>query len=309
MLKVYITRKLPSIAKELLEKDQRFSVEENAGGVLSREKLQSVLQNYDAVLSTIPDKIDQELLKEAKVKVISNYAIGLDNIDVASAKEKKIAVFNTPDIVTDSTADLTLALLLSFCRKIEKSGQYVKAGHWKEWDPDLFMGEELNGKTFGILGFGRIGRAVARRAVAFGLKVIFYQRHSVELPPELSFCSPVSLEELYQSSDYLSLHVPLTEETKGLLDFGAFQKMAKKPLIINMARGAVIKTDDLVLALQKKLLRGAALDVTDPEPISGSHPLLSFENCLIVPHIGTATKECRFLMAKCAAENILQFFY
>ena len=145
--------------------------------------------------------------------------------------------------------------------------------------------------------------------MAFGLKVIFHQRHAVELPPELSsLCTPVSLEELYQSSDYLSLHVPLTEETRYLIDLEAFQKMAKKPLVLNLARGGVIKTKDLVLALSQKLIRGAVLDVTDPEPISGKHPLLAFENCLVVPHIGTATEECRFLMAKKAAENILDFF-
>jgi glyoxylate reductase len=305
MVKVYITRKIPQIAQELLEK--KFVVEINQKGVLPREKLADVLTEYDAVLSTIPDKIDQSLLEKAKVKVISNYAIGLDNIDTEFAKKKNIAVFNTPKIVTDSTADFTLALLLSSCRKIVPAAEFVKKNLWQEWDPDLFVGSELKGKTFGILGFGRIGQAVARRVLSFGLKVIFFQRRPITLSADLKECRQVSLEGLYQAADFISLHVPMTDETRHMVNLSAFQQMKKKPLILNLARGPVIKTDDLVEALSQKMIKGAALDVTDPEPIAG-HPLFKFDNCLIVPHIGTATEECRFLMAKKAAENIIEFF-
>ncbi len=308
MFKVYITRKLPVVAKELLQNDGRFQVTENKKGLLPRRQLESVFKNYDAVLVTIPDKIDRKLLENTKVKVVSNYAIGLDNIDADYAKKRKIAVFNTPDIVTDSTADLTVALLLSFCRKINAADAFVKKNLWTSWDPDLFIGEELKGKIFGILGFGRIGRAVAKRVLAFGLQVVFYQPRSLKKIEIIPGCKKVSLEELFKISDYLSLHVPLTDQTASMLDLKKFQKMQKKPLVLNLARGGVIKTDDLVKALKKGLIRGAALDVTDPEPIPKQHPLLSFDNCLIVPHIGTATKECRFLMAQKAAENIIDFF-
>lgn len=307
-MKVYITRKLPSIAKELLEA-KGFAVEENLDGVLDRSKLISAVQTYDALLTTIPDILDQEVLKNAKAKVISNYAIGLDNIDLAYAKQKKIAVFNTPGIVTDSTADLAMALLLSFCRRLEEAFSFVKDNAWKEWSPDLLLGDELKGKTLGVVGFGRIGQAVAKRALAFGMQVVFYQRSFINsLSFDLKGCRQVGLDELYQTADFLSLHVPLTEETRGMVDLTAFRKMQKRPLLLNLARGPVVKTADLIVALKEKLIRGAALDVTDPEPLPASHPLLQFDNCIVVPHIGTATRECRTLMAKKAAENIIAFF-
>ncbi|MFA5250025.1 MAG: NAD(P)-dependent oxidoreductase [Parachlamydiales bacterium] len=302
--KVYLTRKLPPIAKELL-KSRFFSVEENPGPVLASADLKRALEENDAILTTFVDRIGPELLKMAKVKVISNYATGLDNIDTKAAEALGIKVFNTPDIVTDSTADLTLALLLGFCRRLAEAGAFIQAG-WKEWDPEVLVGEELRGKTLGLLGLGRIGRAVAERARPFGLKILYYQRFAAPASPD--FQRALSLEELLAASDYLSLHVPLTPQTLGLIDWKAFQKMKKKPLILNLARGPVIKTDDLVRALQEGLIRGAALDVSDPEPLPSGHPLLNFKNCLITPHLGTSTFECRRAMAQKAAENILQFY-
>ena len=172
MKKIFITRRLPAIAKELLSRD--FLVEENPENKpLSADKILEVVNEYDAILSTVADKFSKEVLKNSKVEVISNYAVGLDNIDLISAKEKGITVYNTPDIVTNSTADLTLALLLSFIRKISYAQLFVKDNKWSSWDPELFLGEELNGKTFGIIGFGKIGKAVAERAKAFGLKIIY----------------------------------------------------------------------------------------------------------------------------------------
>ena len=305
--RVYITRKIPSIAKELLSK--HFYVEENAGSSgLSKEKLKEAAQRFDGLLTTFVDRIDAEVLQNAKIKAISNYAIGLDNIDLALARKLGIAVYNTPDIVTNSTADLTFALLLSFIRQIPQARDYVKKGLWQQFDPLLFLGEELHGKIFGILGYGRIGKAVAQRALGFGLKVIVYHRSEVtHSGPQKNF-EQVSFDELLKRSDYLSLHVPLTPETHNMINLETMAKMARKPILINMARGAIVNPDDLVTALTKGMLRGAVLDVTSPEPIPHEHPLCHMENCLIIPHLGTATIECREAMAVQAAQNLIEHF-
>lgn len=304
MHKIFITRALMPVAKELLS--QHFIIQENTlDKTLSREVLKRAFQEFDGILSTIPDKIDKEILEHAKnVRVISNCAAGLDNIDLAAAQAKKITVLNVPGATTESTADLTFAILLSLIRHVGAAKEFVKEGRWRGWEPALFLGEELEGKNFGILGYGKIGQAVVRRALGFGLKVLVYARK----PIEDTQVKQVSLDELYQKSDYLSIHLPLTPETLGMIDLKALRQMTRKPIVINMARGGIIKTDDLVTALMEKIIRGAALDVTDPEPINPAHPLCHMENCLILPHIGSATVECRTAMAKKAAENLIRFF-
>jgi glyoxylate reductase len=309
MRKIFITRRIPDIAKELLLK-QGFAVDVHPKSTLSRQELIALVKEYDGILSMLSDFFDEEILaQKERLQVISNYAVGLDNIDLESAKKMGIAVLHLPDIVTNSTADLTLALLLAFSRKICESRDYVRKGLWKEWKSDLFVGDELFGKTLGILGFGRIGQAVAKRALGFGMKILFSSLSKKELDEDLKKkCIQVTQEELFASSDVISLHVPLTPTTRGMIDLGQLRQMKKKPLLINMARGPVIKTDDLIIALKEGMIRGAALDVTDPEPLPGSHPLCSMENCWIVPHIGTATRECRWNMAKVAAENLIDYF-
>lgn len=307
MKRVFITRPLHPVAKETLR--PYFQVDENPKDeVLPRDKLKEVVRDYDAILSTIPDILDKEILSHAKnLKLISNFAIGLDNIDVQYAHSKGIQVYNLPDVVTNSTADLTFALLLALIRKIPEAWAYVKEDRWKMFEPSLFLGEELAGKTFGIFGFGRIGKAVARRALGFGLKVIVYHRSQVALEdPFKGQVEQVSIDELFRRVDYLSLHVPLTDETRNRIRMDEMCKMVRHPILINMARGPIVNTHDLVIALEKGILRGAALDVTDPEPISGSHPLCKRDNCLIIPHLGTATIECRYQMAKQAASNIIE---
>lgn len=308
MKRVFITRPLHPIAKETLR--PFFHVEEHSvDEVLPRDKLKEAVKEYDAILTTIPDIVDKEILLEAKnLKLVSNFAIGLDNIDVKFAESKGIKVYNLPDVVTNSTADLTFALLLALIRKIPEAAAYVKEDRWKMFVPSLFLGEELAGKTFGIFGFGRIGKAVAQRARGFGLKVIVYHRRELS-SEELQGARQVGLEELFRQVDYLSLHVPLTNETRNSIRIDEMCKMLKHPILINMARGPIVNTQDLVIALEKGILRGAALDVTDPEPLSGKHPLCARENCLIIPHLGTATIECRYQMAKQAASNILSHFH
>ena len=307
MKKILITKKLPIIAKALLAK--KYEVDE-VEGILSKKQLIEAVKNYHGLLTTISEKIDKNILSHAeKLEVISNYAIGLDNIDVEYAEKKNIFVYNLPDIVTNSTADLTLALLLSFVREILPANRFVVEKKWNKWTPSCFCGEELYGKIFGIIGFGRIGQAVAKRAISFGMKILFFHYRKYSIPEELKGkVKQVSFEELLKKVDYLSLHMPLNEKTKGMISLSEMKKMKKKPLLINMARGAVVKTEDLLIALQEGYLKGAALDVTDPEPLPLAHPLCSLKNCLVVPHIGTATKECRYAMAQKAAKNLLEYF-
>ena len=301
---VFITRKIHPIAKDILSK--KFEVHENEKfGELTDNDLKNIVFKYDAILSTVREKFTKEILKNKKnLKLISNYAVGLNNIDTDFANSIGIKVYNTPDVVTDSTADLTIALLLSLIRKIPEASNFVKRNEWKSWDPNLFVGKELQGKTLGIIGFGRIGQAVAKRAIGFGLKVIFCNPSKIK--KSISDKSKqVKLDYLLKESDIISLHAPLNEATKNLIDYNAFKKMLKKPIILNLARGEILNTEDLTRALKEELIWGVALDVTNPEPIPKDHKLLSLKNCIIVPHIGTATIECRHNMAKMAAENIV----
>ena len=309
MKKVLITRRLPNVAENILSNSFEVNqIKDNKP--LNREKLISAVQKYDAILSTVTEKFDRVVLsKSKKLKVISNYAVGLDNIDLDFAQSLGIKTYNTPDSVTNSTADHTFALLLSLIRMIPSAKKYVKNDKWKMWNPEIFLGEELTGKTLGIIGFGKIGQAVARRAIGFGLKVIYYNHSKKIVDPAIEqYVRSLKFDEVLQSADYLSLHLPLTPKTKEMINKKTIMKMKKQPILINMARGDIVKTDDLVEALKSGRIRGAGLDVTSPEPLSGDHPLCHLNNCIIVPHIGTATQECRNNMAQLAAQNIINHF-
>jgi len=310
MKKILITRIVQPIAKELLS--QHFEVVENTRDhVLQKNELILAMQNYDAILSTIPDMFNADVLSHAtRTKVISNLAIGLDNIDLAAAKEKGIQIYNLVDVVTQSTADLTFAIFLSLIRHIPEAQRYVQENRWKQWEPGLFLGEELYGKTFAIFGFGQCGKAVAKRALAFGLKVIVFARRHPPIDHE-EFRGEIryaGLDEIHEKADYVSIHLPLTPETRGMFDLHFMRKFQKKPVLINMGRGPIVKTDDLYSVLKENTIRAAALDVIDPEPFSGEHSLCSLKNCLLVPHIGSATIECRTMMARKAAENIIKHY-
>lgn len=310
MKTVFITRRLPKIAEKMLAKHFRVIVNKE-NKPISRRQLLNVVSKYDAILSTVSDKFTAEVIvKKKNLQVISNYAVGLNNIDVLFAKKMGIAVYNTPDVVTESTADMTFALLLSLIRKIEDARYFVKKNRWLGWDPEIFLGEELCGKTFGIIGFGRIGQAVARRAVGFGLRIIYCDQ--LKKKPKdrylAGYSRQVDLKTLLENSDYISIHASLQNGTRRLINKKSIADMKKNPVVINMARGEIVETDSLLRALQNGQIRGVCLDVTEPEPIKGSHPLVNLKNCLIVPHIGTATVECRQAMAKLAAENIINHF-
>ncbi len=308
MKTVFITRRLPRLAEDLLAK--RFKVVANRKNQpITRRQLSQAIVKYDAILSTVSDQFDADLLaQKKKLQVISNYAAGLDNIDLQSARKNKVAVYNAPGVVTESTADLTFALLLSLVRQVGEARQFVRQNKWRGWNPEMFLGEELSGKTFGIIGLGKIGQAVARRAAGFGLRVIYCRRPRSKSPQVVIDAHLVTLATLFKESDYISLHLPLNQSTRHLINRQAIKQMKKRPIIINLARGAVIETAALLTALRSGQLRGACLDVTAPEPLAKSHPLFKLENCLIVPHIGTATLEGRQAMAKLAAENIINHF-
>ena len=305
--KVFVTRPLPFAMEQRFYRTffRKFDVLVNPENrALTEKELRQSLFDCDAVLSTVSDRLTADVLNDAsRLRVISNYAVGLDNVDVEHAESLGITVYNIPDVVTDSTADLTMALLLAFVRQICPAQVFVREGRWGAWDPMLFRGEQLYGKTFGILGFGRIGKAVAKRAFAFGMRIIYCDPYVEDNSAE-----DVSFDDLLRESDYISLHVPLTEDTKHIINAASIARMKRKPILINMSRGAVVYTPALIRALELGQIRGAALDVTDPEPLPGNHPLGRFPNCLIVPHIGTATKECRETMARAAAGNILRHF-
>lgn len=309
MKRVFITRKLPPVARETLAR--HFEVVEYEGeGTVPADRLPGVVREFHAVLSTVADRFDRAVLDQATtLECLSNYAVGLDNIDVSYARAKNVHVYNLPFLTAGSTADLTLGLLLALVRRIPEGVNLVREGKWTSWDPNLCLGHDLAGKTLGIVGMGRIGMAVARRALGFDLRVVFHDIASKALEGALANeARQVGKDELLATADIVSLHVPLTAETRGLVDDAAFAAMQRRPFLLNMARGPVVDTGALLRAFAEDRIRGAALDVTDPEPLPGGHPLLALPNCLVVPHVGTSTVECRHAMAKHAAERIVDHF-
>lgn len=249
----------------------------------------------DALLCTVVDPVDDRLLAACPgLRVVANYGVGYDNIDVAAARRRGIPVSNTPDVLTDATADLAFALLLAAGRRLPQTARAVVEGRWGPWEPEGFLGHDVSGATLGIVGAGRIGAAVARRAAAFGMRVLTTtSRGGTPLP------------ELLAAADYVSLHVPLTPATRHLIDADALARMKPTAILINTARGPIVDTDALVAALHAGEIAGAALDVTDPEPLPPDHPLLAAPNVLVVPHIGSATPRTRARMADVAVDNVL----
>lgn len=255
-------------------------------------------------LLTIP--VRKELLdRMPRLRVVSNMAVGVDNIDVAACTARGIPVGNTPGVLTDATADLTMAILLSAARRLPESAQDARAGLWKTWSPTGWLGADLRGATLGIVGMGKIGRAVAERARGFGLQIAYTDkspRPDVEAALGAAF---LSFDELIRQSDFVSLHCPLTSETRGLINESVLRKMKPTAILVNAARGPVVDTAALTRALAEGWIAAAALDVTDPEPLPPDNPLYSLPNCLIVPHIGSATHGTRRRMAEMACENLL----
>lgn len=255
-------------------------------------------------LLTIP--VTRILLEKApRLRVVSNMAVGVDNIDLQACTQRAIPVGNTPGVLTDGTADLAMAILLAAARQLPQANRDARAGRWKTWSPTSWLGADLSGATLGIVGMGQIGSAVARRATAFGLHLVYTDtRVHPEVEEQLGAIR-LTLLDLLRLSDFVSLHVPLTSETYHLINEKTLSVMKPSAILVNTSRGPVVATEALVLALKQGWIAGAALDVTDPEPLPPEHPLYSLPNCLIVPHIGSATWNTRQRMAERACENLL----
>ena len=273
-----------------------------------REVLLERVQGIDGLLSLLTDRVDAELLDSAGpgLKVVSNFAVGYDNIDVAACRTRGISVGNTPGVLTETTADLAFALLMAVARRIPEGYDHVRHDRWQTWGPLLLLGKDIHGATLGILGFGRIGRELARRAQGFGMRTLYFSRTraSAAVEAELGATS-VTFDELLAESDFVSLHVALNEQTRHLIDAAALARMKQGAILINTSRGGVVDQAALADALRSGHLFGAGLDVTDPEPVRAGDPLLELSNCLVVPHIASASERTRERMAQKAAGNLI----
>jgi lactate dehydrogenase-like 2-hydroxyacid dehydrogenase len=273
-----------------------------------RDELLRRVAGCHGILTLLTDRVDDELLDAAgsQLRVVSNYAVGYDNIDVPACTRRGIAVGNTPGVLTETTADLAWTLLMAAARRIVEGADYVRGGHWKTWGPLLLLGPDIHGATLGIVGFGRIGQAVARRAAGFNMRILYHDVVRVpEAVEETLQATYVPLDVLLAESDFVTLHVNLTDATRHLVDGPALARMKPTAILVNTARGPVVDTDALVEALEDGTIAAAALDVTDPEPIPVDHPLVARPNCLIVPHVASATRATRGRMATMAAANLL----
>lgn len=265
------------------------------------------LPRAEAILCLLTERIDAAVLDQApRLRVVSNMAVGVDNIDVAACTARGIPVGHTPGVLTEATADLAMALLLAAARRLPQAAADAREGRWSTWSPTGWLGADLHGARLGLVGLGKIGAAVARRARGFGLELCYAApRPRPELEASLGPLHHVSLPELLATSDFVSLHVPLTAATRHLIDADALRLMKPMAILINTARGPVVASDALAQALHAGTIGGAALDVTDPEPLPPDHPLYACPNLLVVPHIGSATVGTRRRMAELAANNVL----
>jgi glyoxylate reductase len=273
-----------------------------------RDELLRRVAGVDGVLALLTDKVDDEFLDAAgpQLKVVSNFAVGFDNIDVPACTRRGIPVGNTPGVLTETTADLAWTLLMAAARRIVEGADYVREDRWKTWGPLLLLGPDVHGSTLGIIGFGRIGQAVARRAMGFGMRILYHDVTQAANAVETSLGATfVSLEQLLAESDFVTLHVNLTPDTRHLIDAAALARMKPTAILVNTARGPVVDSSALVHALREGEIAAAGLDVTDPEPLPASHPLVGLKNCLVVPHIASATRATRGKMSEMAAANLL----
>lgn len=261
----------------------------------------------DGVLSMLTDRIDSNFMDAAgaNLKIISQMAVGYDNIDVNAAKERGIAVGNTPGVLTDTTADLAFALLLAAARRIVEGVRYIENDQWKTWHPTVLLGWDVSGATLGIVGFGRIGKAVARRAAGFNMRVLAYSPSLTDEEAQKENVERADLETLLRESDFVSLHTPLNDATRHLINHETLKLMKPTAILVNTARGGVVDQDALYDALTNGVIGGAALDVTTPEPLRADHPLLKLPNVIVVPHIGSATIGTRGRMASMAVDNLI----
>ncbi len=300
--KVFITRRIPDSGLNMIYKECDVDLWDQDLPP-SKAELLTHIAGVDGILSLLSDEIDSKVMQAAgkNFRVISNYAVGFDNIDVQTATKRGVAVGHTPDVLTEATADFSFALMMSAGRRVVEAEKYVHAGKWKTWGPSTLLGVDFAGATLGIIGFGRIGKAMARRATGFGMRIIFYGPTADPLPG----MTKVDLDTLYRESDFISLHTPLTPETRHMINTEAFDKMKTTAVLVNTARGEVVDQDALYDALKNHKIFAAGIDVTDPEPLPMDSPLLTLDNIIICPHIASGSRSTRENMANIAAQNLL----
>jgi glyoxylate reductase len=305
--RVFVTRVIPRAGLALVEAaaDADVWVDELPP---PRDVLLQRVRGVEGLLALLTDRVDDELLDAAgaQLRVVSNFAVGYDNIDVPACLRRGIAVGNTPGVLTETTADLAFSLLMAVARRLPEARDHVLAGHWRTWGPLLLLGKDIHGATLGLVGFGRIGREMARRATGFGMRTLYHDVVRAEPAVEAELrATQVPLETLLAESDIISLHTVLSPETRHLIDAAALARMKRGAILINTSRGPVVDQAALADALRTGHLFGAGLDVTDPEPMAADDPLLALPNCLVVPHIASASEHTRDRMAEKAARNLI----
>ncbi len=302
---VFVTRELPGDALERLSTDCTVEIWPDSEVPPPHDVLMEKAKDISGLISLLTDTIDAPFFEAAaQLKVVSNYAVGYDNIDISAATARNIPVGHTPGVLTETTADFAFALLMAAARRITEGVEFARAGKWRSWCPTLLLGVDIHGATLGIVGMGRIGRAMVRRANGFGMNVVFFDP-THDATETIDGAQRASLEEVVAQSDFLSLHVPLTPQTRHLVSRELLGQMKPSAVLINTSRGQVIDQTALYEALNSGQISSAALDVTDPEPLPAEHPLFTLDNCLIVPHLGSASIATRSKMATIATENLL----
>ncbi|MGB3329559.1 MAG: D-glycerate dehydrogenase [Thermomicrobiales bacterium] len=302
---VAVTRDIPDAGLDIIREQCELRLWEGEMPPTPAE-LDALLDGADGVLTLLDDKITAAVLDaHAGIRVVSNYAVGYDNIDVAAATERGVAVCNTPDVLNDATAEFSFALLMAAARRITEAKDYIKDGRWHTWGPRVLLGQNVVGATLGIVGFGRIGRKLAHMASGFDMTLLVNARHEDPEAAATYNATYVPLDELLRRSDFVSLNVALTPETHHMIGARELALMKPTAVLVNAARGRVVDTDALLAALQNGTITAAGLDVSDPEPLPADHPLIHLPNCVIAPHIASATVEARTNMATMAARNLV----
>ncbi len=303
---VYVTRKVPEQALEILRSVASTSVWDREDVPPPRQVIMRELAQAEGVFSLLTDRIDAEVMAAApRLKVISNFAVGFDNIDIPAATKRGIVVTNTPDVLTETVADFTVCLMLAAARRLVEADRYTRDGKWKTWEPLLLAGQDIHHATLGLIGLGRIGAAVARRAQGFGMRVLYYdvvRREDLERSLSITYRS---LDDVLRDSDVISVHVPLSEQTRHLIGRPQFALMKNTAVFVNTSRGPVVDQVALTEALASRRIFAAGIDVFEQEPVSPNDPLLKLDNVVVVPHIASASIPTRIRMATLAAENLV----
>lgn len=307
--KIYVSRKLPDYLVEPYLEDFHITMWPKEDEPVPRDILLEEVKEADGLLSMLSDEVNEELFKQApNLKLVANLAVGYDNINLEDAKKYNVSVANTPDVLTETTADLAFGLLMATGRRLIEANTYIKEDQWRDWSPFLLAGKDIHHQKLGIVGMGRIGRAVARRAKGFNMPILYHNRsRNQEAEKELG-ATYLSFEELLEKSDYVLSLVPFSEETKEIFNEEAFKRMKKSAVFINAGRGQTMDEEALYNALVNKEIAAAGLDVFEQEPIRKDHPLMTFKNVVCLPHIGSASVETRENMIKLCFDNFKNLF-